>query len=491
MMRCALLINTPFPKLLLGAWLGLGLCGAAMAQTPAVDVQVLPTFSSAPGIPGPAGRGFFPFKCVNLGTAVATGVSCTATFEMRRSDGTTVVRTPDLFLRCSYQGQQGTGPFTLQPNGDTVYCSASFDLGGTMGGDDYPFVDYRGIGTTSAENESAGADGNNTFVNGRVPIYDALSDAYTHPAGVMRSYNLFANDQFGVNTSPSGFDRYVSGSQGEATLCLYHMASGYKNRLISGVTPALIAHSDVFTLPSSFDATNVQSILTLPLNVVFTPDGQLTVPATLPPGEYDLFYAYGSTGSPRALDGYPNPDGNLFASAPCDPAMDYAAIKLIVVAPQVSVSKTASTNTLTAGGTITYTVVVSNAGTVSADGTAVSDPVPAGITAMSWTCAGTGGATCGAASGSGALSDTIGALPVGGSATYTVTAQISATPPPSITNTATITPPTAGVCSGSGCSSASVAWLATPVPTLEWGALCALAALLGAAGMRRRQRRGH
>ena len=127
--------------------------------------------------------------------------------------------------------------------------------------------------------------------------------------------------------------------------------------------------------------------------------------------------------------------------------------------PQVSISKTASTPTLTPGGTITYTVVVNNTGTVPANGTVVNDPVPAGIASMTWTCAG----ACGAASGSGAINDTIGTLPVGGSATYTVTAQVSATPPAVVTNTASVTPGGGGVCLNGCSSSASV----PPVPQLS------------------------
>ncbi|MEN5182188.1 hypothetical protein ABE501_20810, partial [Comamonas testosteroni] len=62
--------------------------------------------------------------------------------------------------------------------------------------------------------------------------------------------------------------------------------------------------------------------------------------------------------------------------------------------PQVQITKTAGTSTLIPGGSVTYTVTVKNTSAVAADGTTVSDPMPAGITAQSWSCAAAGGATC-------------------------------------------------------------------------------------------------
>ena len=115
-------------------------------------------------------------------------------------------------------------------------------------------------------------------------------------------------------------------------------------------------------------------------------------------------------------------------------------------APIIRITKTNNpSGILSAGGQVTYTVTVSNAGSVPADGTSVSDPVPAGIAAQTWTCSGQGGATC-TASGSGAISDTLNALPVGGQAVYTVVATVTATPPASIINSATATPPPNGLC---------------------------------------------
>ena len=111
---------------------------------------------------------------------------------------------------------------------------------------------------------------------------------------------------------------------------------------------------------------------------------------------------------------------------------------------QVGIAKTVDTDTVTPGGTLRFTVTVSNTGSVSADGTTVSDPVAAGITSQTWSCTPTGGATC-TASGTGAIADTLATFPPGSYVVYTIMATASATPPANIVNTASATPPD-GVC---------------------------------------------
>lgn len=126
--------------------------------------------------------------------------------------------------------------------------------------------------------------------------------------------------------------------------------------------------------------------------------------------------------------------------APCDSAVSGGSV------PQISVSKTANTSgTLPPGGTVTYTVTVTNAGSASAPGTLVSDPMPAGISAATWTCAASGGAACPNTSGTGNINETLATFPSGGSVVYTIVATVSATPPASINNTASVIP-ASGVC---------------------------------------------
>jgi len=107
----------------------------------------------------------------------------------------------------------------------------------------------------------------------------------------------------------------------------------------------------------------------------------------------------------------------------------------------LSITKDDGVTTYTPGLDATYTIVVTNNGPFGVQGARVSDPLPAGVTAASWTCgSATGGAQCSAASGTGAL-DTTANLPAGSSVTYTLSMGVPASQTGSFTNTATVTPP--------------------------------------------------
>jgi len=126
----------------------------------------------------------------------------------------------------------------------------------------------------------------------------------------------------------------------------------------------------------------------------------------------------------------------------------------------IDISKTADVSSVAAGGTINYTVTVTNMGAVAVDGTTVSDAMPKGVESQSWTCAATGGATC-QASGTGAIDDTLNSFPAASKVTYTVTAVVNADPPSTIDNTATATAPSGGTCVSGGTQ--CTASVSTPV----------------------------
>ncbi|MEK7952936.1 choice-of-anchor Q domain-containing protein [Luteolibacter soli] len=107
----------------------------------------------------------------------------------------------------------------------------------------------------------------------------------------------------------------------------------------------------------------------------------------------------------------------------------------------LAITKTDKVTTATPGGSVTYTIVATNAGPSNATGATVADTLPASLTAT-WTAFGAGGGTA-TASGSGNINDTVN-LPVGGSVTYTVTAAISPAASGTLSNTATVSAP-AGV----------------------------------------------
>jgi uncharacterized repeat protein (TIGR01451 family) len=121
------------------------------------------------------------------------------------------------------------------------------------------------------------------------------------------------------------------------------------------------------------------------------------------------------------------------------------AIALQITNVDLSITKTDGAASAVPGTNTIYTITVSNAGPSDVTGAAVSDPMPAGSTTMSWMATGSsgGGAVSGPASGSGALATTVD-LPVGGTVTFTATVAIDPAATGTLTNTATISPP-AGV----------------------------------------------
>ena len=109
-------------------------------------------------------------------------------------------------------------------------------------------------------------------------------------------------------------------------------------------------------------------------------------------------------------------------------------------AVDLQITKTDGVATYTPGGTLTYTIVVTNSSTFTVNGATVTDSFPAQISSANWTCAGAGVATC-TASGLNNINDTAVNLPAGLSVTYTVTANVSANAVGTLTNTASVTTP--------------------------------------------------
>lgn len=193
--------------------------------------------------------------------------------------------------------------------------------------------------------------------------------------------------------------------------------------------------------------------------------------ATFPPGS-ELSYGISATVETFPPDLVTNtaaatpPSGGVCApdasAPPCTDAVQLAPV------PQVNIQKSTTATTVPADGTIPYTVTASNTGSVAADGTVVSDPVPFGITDFTWTCMAAGGAVCPSASGTGAIDETIATFPAGGSVTYTIDGDTGSNPPSLVTNTATATPPADGVCTpGNDVGPCTAAASISPVPIVS------------------------
>ena len=108
----------------------------------------------------------------------------------------------------------------------------------------------------------------------------------------------------------------------------------------------------------------------------------------------------------------------------------------------LAITKTDGVTSVVPGTSNTYTIVVSNAGPSAVTGVSVSDPVPAGVTAATWTATDSSGfgKVTGPSSGSGALATTVD-LPVNATVTFTFTVQVDPSATGTLTNTATVSPP--------------------------------------------------
>jgi uncharacterized repeat protein (TIGR01451 family) len=108
----------------------------------------------------------------------------------------------------------------------------------------------------------------------------------------------------------------------------------------------------------------------------------------------------------------------------------------------LSITKTDGLTTINPGATETYTITVTNNGPDVANGAIITDTVPASLSNITWTCVSLGGgATCGAASGSGNAISTTANLPNGRSVRYTVTGTLATNVPGTLSNTAQVAAP--------------------------------------------------
>ena len=112
----------------------------------------------------------------------------------------------------------------------------------------------------------------------------------------------------------------------------------------------------------------------------------------------------------------------------------------LVPTADLSITKTDGVASVVPGTSTTYTIVVSNAGPSAVLSAPVADPLPAGVTSATWTCAASGGGSCGAASGSGSIASNV-SLPPGAAATYTLVATVASSATGALVNTATVAPP--------------------------------------------------
>jgi uncharacterized repeat protein (TIGR01451 family) len=144
-----------------------------------------------------------------------------------------------------------------------------------------------------------------------------------------------------------------------------------------------------------------------------------------------------------------------FAAASCPETVD----------ADVSITKDDGVTEAYAGGSVTYTIAVANAGPENVSGFEVSDAFPADLT-CSWTCAASGGATCTAGPVAGDIDDTVD-LQAGSSVTYTAACTIDGAASGTLVNTATVAAPPGFVDSEPANNSATDTDTVVPIPDAD------------------------
>ena len=111
------------------------------------------------------------------------------------------------------------------------------------------------------------------------------------------------------------------------------------------------------------------------------------------------------------------------------------------VAARVAVAKSAEQRAAIPGGRMTYAITVSNPGRVDVHQVVVTDSPDSTIFSdIRWVCSAQNGAICPAESGTGDLNQTLPTLPAGGVLNYSLSAQVSVSPPAQVSNTLSVNP---------------------------------------------------
>jgi hypothetical protein len=145
-------------------------------------------------------------------------------------------------------------------------------------------------------------------------------------------------------------------------------------------------------------------------------------------------------------NGAPNHDVDV-QPRPMGAGYDIGADEHIGPPTDLAITKNDGVSSVTQGGTLAYSIVVTNNGPSAVSGAVVSDSRPTGISSWNWSCAPVGINGCGttANTGTGNINKTLANLAVGTSVTFTVNATVNLNATGNIVNTATVMPPASAI----------------------------------------------
>ena len=108
----------------------------------------------------------------------------------------------------------------------------------------------------------------------------------------------------------------------------------------------------------------------------------------------------------------------------------------------LAASKTNNLGSLVPGQAVTYTMTITNSGPSAAPAATVTDTFPAGLGGCSWSCSPAGGGTCNAGPVGGNVNDVV-SLPLNAVLTYTANCTVSQSATGTVSNTVSVSSPTA------------------------------------------------
>src|SRR5262249_4816862 len=200
---------------------------------------------------------------------------------------------------------------------------------------------------------------------------------------------------------------------------------------LSGVTDLTTVNLNGFDGNDTFTVTPAASVAVNVIGNLPTPPGtpgdvlSVNTAGTISP-------ALTSTSTPNGLQG-----SYTFADRQ---TVTFRGLEALGATANLSITVTDSPDPAAPGQSLTYTIVVTNLGSVAVNGVSVTDAFPVELTNVTYTSTVTGGASGNTTSGSGDINDMV-TLPAGSTITYTVTGDLPPSLTGSLSNTATVAPP--------------------------------------------------